>query len=87
MNFKKLLNRGMVEWGRTLGYSREDIIGMVEEVYEDIRKTLCKNTAFCLFGMKLYKMGDEGGRPGNLDLFIFHRHRPRYPYIKINPST
>lgn len=40
MSFKKLLNRGMVEWGRTLGYSREDIVGMVEEVYEDIRKTL-----------------------------------------------
>ena len=30
----------MVEWGRTLGYSREDIMGMVEEVYEGIRKTL-----------------------------------------------
>lgn len=30
----------MVEWGKTLGYSREDVVGMVEEVHEGIRKTL-----------------------------------------------
>ena len=40
MSFEKLLNGGMVEWGRALGYSRADIVGMVEEVYEGIRKTL-----------------------------------------------
>ena len=39
---------------------------MIEEVYKGIRKTLCKNTAFYLFCIRLYEMVGGGGRPANL---------------------